>query len=193
MREPVAGDELAQPPGVGREGRSDDAQAGAESDQPLAAQEVGPEQQVAEYRVVADQRAQAIDGNDELLTRFPHDGREQGSLPREQALLAEEPSRAVHGDQPLPRPSVVVNHGDLAVEHDMEVIVLIALAEQHLSGAGAATHSLSLQARQLILCEPRKGAVLVGRLDELLGRRVHGAPPMWTATRRNLVRILTGI
>jgi hypothetical protein len=99
----------------------------------------------------------------------------------------------VHGDQPLMRTTLIFNDRDLAVEHDVEVVVLIALAEQHLPGMRAATRSLSLQARELILGEPGKGAVLVRCLDELFGRRAHGAHAMQATASRDLVRMLTGI
>jgi hypothetical protein len=57
VRQQVAGGELEQPLGVGREARADDPEADAELDQDRAADEVGPQHQVAERRVLGDQLA----------------------------------------------------------------------------------------------------------------------------------------
>jgi hypothetical protein len=59
VRQQVAGGELQQPLGVGREAGTDDPEADAKLDQDRAADEIGPQHQIAERRILGDQLAQA--------------------------------------------------------------------------------------------------------------------------------------
>ena len=174
VRQPVACGELTEPSRVRGEARADDLQAGAQPDQELAPQHVGAQDQVPEHRVEQRPLAQPLDRHDEHRARLDDLRREERGLPGQQAQLAEEAARPVHGDEARSG-TVAVADRDLAGEHDEEVVAPVALAEQHLARLGPAPLAVARQRFDLPLSEPRERAVAVRRLRRRLrrGRRVH--------------------
>ena len=164
----VACEELTHAPRIRRVAGADHLEAAAEADQQLPPREVSAQQQVAEPRVLKDQRAQALNGDDQDFARLPDDRREEGRLTREQAQLAEKPAGAVHRDDALLGVFVGVYRSDLSGQHNAEVVIDVAFAKQDLPQVGRPDLSVGLQPRDLLLRQPRIRAVPVRRLEDLL-------------------------
>ena len=180
VRKAIAGAELAQPACVVGVPRADDREAGAEPDQHLAAQQERPQDQVAEHGVLGDELAQALDRDDQHLARLAHDRREQRGLVREQAQLAQEATGPVHRDQALVA-TVAGDHGDLSLQNDEEVVVLVPFAEQDLVLLGAPALAVRGEHSDLLVTEAWEGALQIGRLCE--GGRFGGAHAESTRSR----------
>ena len=70
------------------------------------------------------------------------------------------------GDQALVGAAVRVDDGDLAVEDDVEVVALVALADEHVTRRHAGPVAVLGQLRDVQLAQPRERAVVVGRLRQ---------------------------
>jgi hypothetical protein len=131
----VAGGELAQPAGVGREAGADDLQSRTEADQMGTEEEKGAQQEVAETGVVGDDGAQRGGGDGQDTPRLLHDGGEVGDLVGQQVELADDFARPALADDPR-RLGVRLDQVDLAFENDEEVAGEIALLKEHLTRRG---------------------------------------------------------
>jgi hypothetical protein len=134
VREPVAGREVPDPPGVRGVFRADDAQADAEPDQDRAAQQVGTEDEVAERRITVHQVPELADRDREHLARVQGHRGVVGALAGQQAELAEEPAAAVDGDDAFLGRPVPLDRRHLPGQDDEEVAVPVALGEQDIPG-----------------------------------------------------------
>ena len=141
-REPVAGREVPDPPGVRGVPRADDPQAGPEADQDRTAQQIGAQDEVAERRIAGHQVPEPADGDREHLARVESHRGIVGALAGQQAQLAEETARAVDGDDAFGRRPVSLDGGHPPGQDDEEVAVPVALGEQDLPGLGAAARAV---------------------------------------------------
>ena len=155
VRQEVAGGELQQPPGVGREARADDPEANTELDQDRAADEIGPQHQVAEGRVLGDQLAQALHRHGQDLAGLLDHRRQQRGLVGEQAQLAEEPAGPVHGDHPLGPATLLLDDRHRPREDHEEVVVLVALPVEDLAWPRGSPLAVGGQGLQLLVAQPR--------------------------------------
>jgi hypothetical protein len=170
VRQPVAGREVTQPAGVGGVPRTDDREARAEGELERAADQEPPQDQVGQPRVSRNHLAQFVDRDGEHQRRvLGHRGEEQ-RLPDEQAEIAEEAARTVDSDH-APLQADVLDHHDIALEHDEELVRRLARPLQRLPLADRTTLTHGGQLDELVLLQPWIGAVQVGGL---LGHSARG-------------------
>lgn len=161
VREAVAGGELQQPPGVGGEGGADDAEAGARAGQHRAAQQVGPQDHVAECGFAAEQVAQGRGTHRQHLARCSHHRAEEGGLALQQTELAEEAPRTVQLHD-LFLVAVALDHGHRAAEDDEELLAGFTRPEELFALADRLDLPAGSQDRDLVVRQRRIGAVDVG-------------------------------
>jgi len=94
----------------------------------------GAQEKLAEERLLIDDLANLGDGHPQYASRGTRHCCQKGSLPRQEADLAEKLSRLVGSDGWVLRSSCLGDDRDLALEQDNQVIALVALGEQHLAG-----------------------------------------------------------
>jgi hypothetical protein len=112
--------------------RADDLEAGAELDQMRTEEQECAQEEVAEPRVVGDDRAQVVGGDLQHAPPFAHDGGEVGDLLGQQVELADDLTRRAHADHPGSYERWL-DELDLSLEHDIEVAGELALLEEHLA------------------------------------------------------------
>src|SRR4051794_12569745 len=173
VRQAVARGELAEPARLRRVPRPDQPQAGTQPDQELAPDQEGANDQVAELSVLLHGGLQALDRNPEYLAGLANDGRVEGRLPGEQAQLAQESAGPVDGYEPLRRRAVAVDGRHQPGEHYEEVVARITFAEEDFAVLGAPSLTLAAEGGDLLLAQPRIGAVEVWGLTIRLWRIHH--------------------
>ena len=176
VRYAVARGELAQASRVRRIARADDAQPGALANQQRAPQKAGPDQQVAERRIVVDELAQLVERDREDLARLAHPRGRERRLSGEQVELAEETPRPVDPDHPLLVVDLLDHRDQPGEDHEQRRNRLSLLVEHLALGRDAA-----LTARphlvDLLLAQARVGTEEVeGLLRSRRIGRAHGAP-----------------
>ena len=127
MRHPVADQELPQPPGVGREPRTDQLDPGSDADQDRAPGHEGPEDDVAERLVLGDELAQLLDRDLDHLAGLPDDSGQIETLAGQHGELAQKATGAVDGDHPVLLAVALDDHNRARLD-DEEVAALVALA-----------------------------------------------------------------
>ena len=99
-----------------------------------------------------DELAQPVRGHDEDLAGLAHDRGHEHGLARQQVELAEEPPRAVYGNQALgavPRSTIATS----ALQYDDEVVALVPRAEDHVARARVTARPMRFQRRDLLRAE----------------------------------------
>lgn len=165
VRQPVAGGELAQPPGVGRIARADDAETGALPDEEGAAAQAGAQHHITKDGVPGHQVTQLIHGQGEDLAGVPHHGGVEGHLSVQEAEFADEAARAMHTQQAFTGCAVALDDGDRATEDDVERLAPLPLPDQHVTGVNRAPPAMLRQAGHLVVRQAGIGAVDVGGLE----------------------------
>lgn len=165
VRQPVAGGELAQPTGVGRIARADDAETGSLPDEQSAAAQAGAQHHVTEHGVPGHQVTHLIHGQGEDLARVPDHGGVEGHLSFQEAEFADEAARAVHTQQAFAGCAVALDDGDRATEDDVEHLAPLALPDQHVTCLGGVPSAVLRQAGRLVVRQAGIGAVDVGSLE----------------------------
>ena len=144
VREPVARRELAQPARVGRVARAEDPESGAKSDQDRAADDERAQDQIAEHRILRPRSRAAGRRARRGPRRLARDRGHEHGLARQQVELAEEPPRAVCGNQALGAVPALDDR-DQSLQDDDEVVALVPRLEDHVARARVAALPLRFQ------------------------------------------------
>ena len=178
VRHAVAHEELAQAAGPLREARADDPHPGARGDQLGAARKKRAEHDARELLVLVDERADRGRRDPQDLAAVAHDGGQGDARAGQEAELAEEATRAEHGEDAV-LPAEACDDRDHPREHDVEVLGLVALAEEHLAGRDRAPVPERGEAPELVGGQGREGAMFIGLLEtgaERIAQRDGGDP-----------------
>src|SRR5262249_10252832 len=132
IRHPVAGEELAQPPRVGREARPDHPRSGAGADQDLAPRHERAQDEGAERLVLVDDRAELLEGDLDHLPRGAHHAGKVKALPEDESELAEEAAALMERDEPVPATVVLDDRHRARLDHE-EALALLPRREEHLA------------------------------------------------------------
>ena len=93
------------------------------------------QEEVAEPRILGDDRAQIVGGDGQHAPPFAHDGGEVGDFLGQQVELADDLARLAHADDPG-GDERWLDELDLPFENDVEVAGELALMEEHLTIVG---------------------------------------------------------
>jgi hypothetical protein len=143
--QPVARQDLQQPPRVRVETRSDQGQAGAAAHQDGATQQQCPQDQVTQAGLLRHDPAHLRHRNCQHPPCGSGDGAQERALPRQHADLAEKLRRTEAGDHTCPRPAVTLNDVGRAREQHDQVIRLVAIGEQHITRSHLAFAAIPAQ------------------------------------------------
>jgi hypothetical protein len=162
---PVAGQELSQAMGAPRVARADQLHTCPDVDQDLAAREVGAQDDVAQLLVFGDQRAQPLGRHLDDLAGVADDRGQVRRRAGQQVDLAEEPMRALDGDDPVLVTVALDDHDHARLDHE-EVEAGLALSKQDLAGLHLPHLPDRAKPRALLVAKPRERTVAVDRLLE---------------------------
>ena len=165
MGEPVAGRELPKTASVRREPGADELEAAAQSDQDGAPNDVGPQDQVSEHRVLGDQAAQRFRWDVEHLAGLAYLRAHKGGLAGEEVEFTEEPAPAVHADHPVR----AFQDGDQSFQDDEEVAPPVALPVEQGAFLDPPPRSKAGERLDLLFAEAGIGAVHIRRLRQRVG------------------------
>ncbi len=163
MGQAVAGQELAQAPGLGRKPRADQLDPRADADQDRTPGHECAQNHIAEGLVLGDDLAQHIQRNLDHLAPVTDDAGEIEPLADQQAELAEEAVLALDRNDPVLL-AVALNDRDRSRLDDEEVAAVVARGKQNLAGLDRAQATELAKSRPLIVVETGEGSVTVGRL-----------------------------
>ena len=175
----IAGQKLPQAQRVARVTRSDQPHATADLNQDRASGQEGSEHDVGEVLVLAQQLEQVPQRHPDHLARIANHRAQVHARPGEQVELAEETVPPVDRDHAV-LIAVAADDRDRPRLDDVEVVGRVALAEQHVARRDRLDRAQFPQAPALLIVQPRKGAVTVGRLLEARSQRLAHDP---SATR----------
>jgi len=188
--DPIAGEEVTQPPRVRREVRADKPHTRAYPDQQRAPRDERAQDQITEPLVGADQLAQLLDAEHDHLAVLGSDGRDVGRLSAQQVRPAPEAALPDHGDQPLRRAPIVLVSRERPAQHDVELPGHLARAIDDLALYERAPLTCGIDHREQLTAEARKGLFMLELLLHRLSSRL-GA--LETAVRQLLEELLLGL
>jgi hypothetical protein len=169
--QPVACQDLQQPPRIRVETRSDQRQAGAAAHQDGVTQQEGPQDQVAQPWLLRHDPAQLRDRYRQDPPCGGDDGAEEGALPGQHADLTEKLRRAVTGDHARPRLAVTLDDVGRAREQHDQVVGLVAIGEQHITRSHGAFAAIPAQHTKLGRIQDRRTP---RQRDQVIGAAVAG-------------------
>jgi hypothetical protein len=146
----VSGQDLQQPPRVRVEPRSDQGEPDATLQQGGVAEQESPQEKVAQAGLLGHDPAQLLDRYGQHPARSGGHGAQERPLPGENADLTEELRGTVAGDDSSLRTAVSLDDVGRAGEQHDQVVVLVAVGEQHLTGRHGALAAVPAQHRKLI-------------------------------------------
>ena len=162
MGQTVSHRELTKSQRIRGEAGADDPESGAEPDQQVPTHKVGAQDQIAEHGIVGNQLAYLLGRDDEYLAVLDRFGGEERHLTFQESELAQETPRTVHAQYPALAVRVAfVDDCDLSGKDDDEIVVRRAFSDQHLAGVNRSTRATDLELRDLVVRQPREGALLV--------------------------------
>jgi hypothetical protein len=160
--DPVSGEHLEQPSSVRIVTRADQAETRAPLGQSGVTNQQGAQDVLTQVGLLSHDHSHLLDPNAQHAARCSDHGGQKDPLSGQETLLSEEFTGSVGDDQVLLWSPEVLEDVDLALEHDDQVIGLVAVGEEDIALLDLQFGSVATEHGQLCLTEKRSQLGRIG-------------------------------